>query len=220
VIVEDNKLLGLSLKKYLEQSLKLKVELFTSSEDCLINFAKHHPKQNPFCLISDISLEQGSDGLLLIDILREKGFEFVSIVMTGFASIETAIAATKKGVYHYLTKPFELDVLKRLVIEAIQTRLASKLPEMSEAESLFAVGSKARPEGRHRLERPSVEDLYEGMVGRSKQMKEVFERIDKVSHSDSTVLIMGPSGTGKELVARAIHKKSRRANKNRVSVNC
>lgn len=220
VIVEDDKLLGLSLKKYLEQSLKLKVELFTSSEDCLMNFAKHHPKQSPFCLISDISLEQGSDGLLLIDILREKGFEFVSIVMTGFASIETAIAATKKGVYHYLTKPFELDVLKRLVIEAIQTRLASKIPELSENESLFAEGSKARPPGRHRLERPSVEDMYEGMVGRSKLMKEVFELIDRVAASDSTVLIMGPSGTGKELVARAIHKKSYRANKNRVSVNC
>lgn len=220
VIVEDDKLLGLSLKKYLEQSLKLKVELYTSSEDCLINFAKHHHKQNPFCLISDISLEQGSDGLLLIDILREKGFEFVAIVMTGFASIETAIAATKKGVYHYLTKPFELDVLKRLVIEAIQTRLASKLPDMPEGISLFAEGSKARPQGKHRLERPSVEDIYEGMVGRSRLMKEVFERIKKVAASDSTVLIMGPSGTGKELVARAIHKKSHRASKNKVSVNC
>src|SRR5690606_4111282 len=152
VIVEDDKLLGLSLKKYLEQSLKLKVELFTSSEDCLMNFAKHHPKQNPFCLISDISLEQGSDGLLLIDILREKGFEFVAIVMTGFASIETAIAATKKGVYHYLTKPFELDVLKRLVIESIQTKLSSKMVMSSDSMSLFAEGSKARPQGRHRLE--------------------------------------------------------------------
>ncbi|HLW58266.1 MAG TPA: sigma-54 dependent transcriptional regulator, partial [Bacteriovoracaceae bacterium] len=220
VIVEDDKLLGLSLKKFLEQSLKLKVELFTSSEDCLMNFARHHPKQSPFCLISDISLEQGSDGLLLIDILREKGFEFVSIVMTGFASIETAIAATKKGVYHYLTKPFELDVLKRLVVEAIQTRLASKLPDLSESEGLFAEGSKGRPQGKHRLERPSVEDMYEGMVGRSKLMKEVFDRINKVAASDSTVLIMGPSGTGKELVARAIHKKSHRASKNRVSVNC
>lgn len=220
VIVEDDKLLGLSLKKFLEQSLKLKVELFTSSEDCLMSFAKHHPKQSPFCLISDISLEQGSDGLLLIDILREKGFEFVSIVMTGFASIETAIAATKKGVYHYLTKPFELDVLKRLVVEAIQTRLASKLPVLSESEGLFAEGSKGRPQGKHRLERPSIEDMYEGMVGRSKLMKEVFERINKVATSDSTVLVMGPSGTGKELVARAIHKKSHRANKNRVSVNC
>lgn len=220
VIVEDDKLLGLSLKKYLEQSLKLKVELFTSSEDCLMNFAKHHPKQNPFCLISDISLEQGSDGLLLIDILREKGFEFVAIVMTGFASIETAIAATKKGVYHYLTKPFELDVLKRLVIESIQTKLSSKMVMSSDSMSLFAEGSKARPQGRHRLERPSIEDIFEGMIGRSRLMKDVFERIQKVSLADSTILIMGPSGTGKELVARAIHKRSHRSHNNRVSVNC
>src|SRR4051812_17738336 len=88
IIVEDDKLLGLSLKKYLEQTLKLKIDLFSSSEDCLTNFAKNHDRQVPFCLISDISLEQGSDGLLLIDILKERGFEFVSIVMTGFASIE------------------------------------------------------------------------------------------------------------------------------------
>ncbi len=219
VIVEDDKLLGLSLKKYLEQSLKLKVELFNSSEDCLMNFARHHPKHLPFCLISDISLEQGSDGLLLIDILREKGFEFVAIVMTGFASIETAIAATKKGVYHYLTKPFELDVLKHLVIEAIKTKLSSKLPEIS-ASDFFSEVPKPKPLGKHRLEKPSIEDIFEGMVGRSRAMKDVFERIKKVSASDSTVLIMGPSGTGKELVARAIHKKSHRSNKNRVSVNC
>ena len=99
----------MSLRKYLEQTLKLNVQLYTSSEDCLTNFAKTHPKNSPFCLVNDISLEQGSDGLLLIDILKDKGFEFVSIVMTGFASIETAIAATKKGVFHYLTKPFELE---------------------------------------------------------------------------------------------------------------
>ena len=82
IIVEDDKLLGLSIRKYLEQTLKLKVELFESSEDCLMNFAKNHPKDVPFCLVTDISLEQGSDGLLLIDILKDKGFEFVSIVMT------------------------------------------------------------------------------------------------------------------------------------------
>src|SRR5438045_1876940 len=105
IIVEDDKLLGLSIRKYLEPNLKLNVELFQSSEDCLLNFAKNHPNDKPFCLVTDISLEQGSDGLLLIDILKDKGFEFVSIVMTGFASIETAIAATKKGVFHYLTKP-------------------------------------------------------------------------------------------------------------------
>lgn len=214
IIVEDDKLLGLSLKKYLEQSLKLKVELFTSSEDCLINFAKKHPRNMPFVLISDISLEQGSDGLLLIDILKERGHEFVSIVMTGFASIETAIAATKKGVFHYLTKPFEPENLKKLVLEALQTRLSHSL-----STELIEESSKRVP-SRLKIDRPSVEDQFEGMIGRSRQMKEVFDRINRVARSDSTILIMGPSGTGKELVAQAIHKLSSRNIKNRVSVNC
>ena len=222
IIVEDDKLLGMSLRKYLEQTLKLKVELYTSSEDCLMNFAKTHPKEKPFCLVTDISLEQGSDGLLLIDMLKDRGFEFVSIVMTGFASIETAIAATKKGVFHYLTKPFELENLKRLVIQALQTKLATVLPReiLSEGEGVFADGNRSKNVSRLKIDRPTVEDIYEGMIGRSKAMREVFGRIEKVAKTDSTVLIMGPSGTGKELVASAIHKLSPRSNKNRVSVNC
>lgn len=221
IIVEDDKLLGLSLKKYLEQSLKLKVQLYTSSEDCLMNFAKIHQKDIPFCLVTDISLEQGSDGLLLIDILREKGFDFISIVMTGFASIETAIAATKKGVFHYLTKPFEVEHLKRLVIEVMQTKLGVNLPHevVSTGESVFSENSRFNSL-KSRIEKPTVEDSFEGMIGRSKVMKDVFERIAKVAKSDSTVLITGPSGTGKELVASAIHRLSSRAQKNRVSVNC
>jgi two-component system response regulator PilR (NtrC family) len=218
VIVEDDKLLGLSLRKYLEQTLKLKVLLFDSSEDCLINFAKKHPVDLPFCLVTDISLEQGSDGLLLIDILKERGFEFVSIVMTGFASIETAIAATKKGVFHYLTKPFDLENLKDLVIEAIKTHLSSSMA----LDGFFQTSSPFRDKNLSKLkiDRPSVEDTFEGMIGRSKVMREVFDRISKVAKSDSTILITGPSGTGKELVASAIHRLSSRHQKNRVSVNC
>jgi two-component system, NtrC family, response regulator PilR len=221
IVVEDDKLLGLSIRKYLEQTLKLKVELFTSSEDCLTNFAKKHPVDEPFCLVTDISLEQGSDGLLLIDILKERGFEFVSIVMTGFASIETAIAATKKGVFHYLTKPFELDNLRRLVVSALETKLATQLPRevLADEEGIFLVPRTKLP-SRLKLDRPSVEDMFEGMIGRSKLMKEVFERIEKVSKTDSTILIMGPSGTGKELVATAIHRLSSRTQRNRISVNC
>jgi two-component system response regulator PilR (NtrC family) len=221
VIVEDDRLLGLSLKKYLEQTLKLRVDLFTSSEDCLINFAKNHPLSSPFCLITDISLEQGSDGLLLIDILKDKGFEFVSIVMTGFASIETAIAATKKGVFHYLTKPFEPENLQKLVIEAFKTQLADIFPVdfISQKESPFNQSYGKIP-SKLKLDRPTDEDIFEGMIGKSKQMKEVFERIKKVSKTDSTILITGPSGTGKELVAAAVHKLSNRSQKNRVSVNC
>ncbi|MFP5387250.1 MAG: sigma-54-dependent transcriptional regulator [Bacteriovoracia bacterium] len=222
IIVEDDKLLGMSLKKYLEQSLKMDVQLFTSSEDCLMNFAKNHSKEEPFCLVTDISLEQGSDGLLLIDILKDKGFEFVSIVMTGFASIETAIAATKKGVFHYLTKPFELENLKRLVIQALQTKLSTTLPRelLSEGESVFSEAGKTRAVSKLKLDRPTVEDTFHGMIGRSRAMRDVFERIEKVAKTDSTILIMGPSGTGKELVASAIHKLSVRSQKNRVSVNC
>lgn len=222
IIVEDDKLLGLSLKKYLEQTLKLDVSLFTSSEELLMNFAKNHPKEQPFLLVTDISLEQGSDGLLLIDILKDKGFEFVSIVMTGFASIETAIAATKKGVFHYLTKPFELENLKKLVIQALQTKLSAVLPReiVSEGEGVFSDSSKLKSLSKLKIDRPTVEDQFEGMIGRSRAMRDVFDRIQKVAKTDSTILIMGPSGTGKELVASAIHKLSSRGQKNRVSVNC
>jgi two-component system response regulator PilR (NtrC family) len=222
IIVEDDKLLGLSLKKYLEQSLKLNVHLYVSSEDLLMNFARHHPKELPFCLVTDISLEQGSDGLLLIDILKDKGFEFVSIVMTGFASIETAITATKKGVFHYLTKPFELENLKKLIIQALQTKLSTVLPRdiVSDGQSVFSDPGRTKFHSRLRLERPTPEDTFEGMIGRSRAMKDVFERIEKVAKTDSTILIMGPSGTGKELVASAIHKLSSRGPKSRVSVNC
>jgi two-component system response regulator PilR (NtrC family) len=222
VIVEDDKLLGTSLKKYLEQTLKLRVELFTHSEELLMNFSKTHPKENSFCLITDISLEEGPDGLLLIDILKEKGFNFVSIVMTGFASIETAIAATKKSVFHYLTKPFELENLKKLVIQAYQTKLSIELPReiLSEGEGMFAGSHKLRLLSKLKIDRPHAEDLFEGMIGRSRLMKDVFSRIEKVAKTDSTILIMGPSGTGKELVASAIHKLSSRSHKNRISINC
>ena len=222
IIVEDDKLLGLSIRKYLEQTLKLKVELYESSEDCLLNFAKNHPKDQPFCLVTDISLEQGSDGLLLIDILKDKGFEFVSIVMTGFASIETAIAATKKGVFHYLTKPFELENLKKLVTLALETKLKAQLPRevAMEGEGIFVDGGRTRPASKLRLDRPTVEDTFEGMIGRSRIMRDVFDRITRVAKTDSTILITGPSGTGKELVASAIHRLSSRTTKNRISVNC
>lgn len=222
VIVEDDKLLGMSLKRYLEQTLKLKVLLFTNAEDCQTEFAKSHPREMPFCLITDISLGQGSDGLLLVDILKEKGFEFVSIVMTGFASIETAIAATKKGVFHYLTKPFEPENLKKLVIQAFQSKLAAHLPAdvVNDGEGIFADGPRTRTLSKLKLDRATVEDTYEGMIGRSKVMRDVFERISKVAKTDSTILIMGPSGTGKELVAAAVHRLSHRHQKNRISVNC
>lgn len=220
VIVEDDKLLGLSLKKYLEQTLKLKVDLFSSSEECLNFLGKIHPKERPFCLVTDISLEQGFDGLLLIDHLKDSGFDFVSIVMTGFASVETAIAATKKGAFHYLTKPFELDSFKKLVVAALQSKFGNLISKDLLLQGEDVLTERMRMHSKLKIERPTTDDMYEGMIGRSKIMKDIFERITKVAKTDSTILIMGPSGTGKELVASAIHNLSMRGAKNRVSVNC
>lgn len=222
VIVEDDHLLGLTLKKYVEKSFNLPVKLYASSEDCLVEFSKNHSPEKPFLLLADISLGQGSDGLLLIDVLKERGFTFASLVMTGFASIETAIAATKRGAFHYLTKPFELEVLRQLIIDAFRERLGIALAETGAIMDLTPpkqVRGKP-PMPQLKLERPTAEDLFHGMVGRSKTMQEVFERIRKVAKTDSTVLVTGPSGTGKELVAQAIHRLSPRTVHPRVAVNC
>src|SRR5690606_15179746 len=111
--------------------------------------------------------------------------------------------------------------LKRLVIQAFQTKLSTVLPRdvISEGEGIFNENRIKQP-SKLKIDRPTVEDQFEGMIGRSRAMRDVFDRIQKVANSDSTVLIMGPSGTGKELVASAIHKLSSRGLKNRVSVNC
>jgi two-component system, NtrC family, response regulator PilR len=80
--------------------------------------------------------------------------------------------------------------------------------------------SASFPFKKFKIESPTEEDVFCGMIGRSKKMRTVFERIKKVAHTDSTVLIVGPSGTGKELVANAIHDLSKRNNERIVSVNC
>lgn len=218
IIVEDDKILGLSIKKYLMKSLSCDVELFVSSMDCLAFLMNQPNKSAPFCLITDISLEHGADGLMMIDNLKEKGFNFVSIAMTGFASIETAISATKKGVFHYLTKPFELDILQQLVIKAISTKLGVS-EDLLKSDNIRP-SSRAKVVSNFKLEAPTEDDVFCGMIGRSKEMKDVFERVKKVALTESTVLITGPSGTGKELIANAVHSLSSRNTATQVSVNC
>lgn len=222
VIVEDDRILGLSIKKYLMRTLNCDVVLFSGAEECLSSLLNLENKSTPFCLITDISLEHGADGLLLIDNLKEKKLNFVFIAMTGFASIETAIAATKKGVFHYLTKPFELESLQKLVMEAISTKLGVShgLLKSKNSASLGLEPIISNTLNNIKMEMPTEEDFFCEMIGRSKVMKEVFTRIEKVSLTESTILISGASGTGKELVASAIHNLSSRRHEQKVSVNC
>lgn len=218
IIVEDDQMLGLSIKKYLEKVIDTQILLFSNSSDCLKELTLNNDKK-PFALVTDISLENGSDGLLLLDILRERKLQFFAIAMTGFASIETAIAATKKGAFHYLTKPFELDNLRTLLIDGF-SKIFNKT--LSEKDYMLSKKTKVQKviDKKILLEMPTQDDIFCGIIGRTEIMKSVFEKIKKVSMSDSTVLIQGSSGTGKELVARGIHHLSPRKNHNLINVNC
>jgi two-component system response regulator HydG len=124
------------------------------------------------------------------------------IMMTAFATVETAVEAVKGGAYDYLTKPFEnIDVLSLAVGRA------------AEKKSL-------RDRTRVLEEALSARNQFEDLVGQSSQMRSVFKLVETVSYSTATVLIQGESGTGKELVARAIHYRSPRKDKPFVAVNC
>lgn len=218
IVVEDDQTLSAMITKYLTKKINLEVFSFNSPNAAIEHITTN--SVNRFCLITDISFEDNSsDGLYLIDLLKERGLTFASIAMTGFASIETAIAATKKGVFHYLTKPFELEDLKDLVVKALIQKLEYRESlDVNAGDKLL--GDKRSLGSRYKLEMPTEDDMFCGMIGRSKPMRKIFERIKKVAASNSTVLIGGPSGTGKELVAKAIHQCSTRQAKKIVNVNC
>lgn len=224
-LVEDDKIFAKALRTFLQKKLGLVVHYYASPSECIQALdlkieAEGLENQKPFCLVSDISFDEGSaDGLLLVDLLKEKGHTFVSIVMTGFASIETAINATKKGVFHYLTKPFEMDILADLVLKAL-SRYGYEDIHMKNIVRSDGSNKENPIFRKFKIEPPKEEDMFCGMIGRSPQMKQVFERIKKVANSDSTVLINGPSGTGKELVSKALHNLSPRTKNDMISVNC
>ncbi len=219
LIIDDDIIFGKTLQRYIQKKLNIDSEYFRLPSNCLEFFTNDQNRQDrKYCIITDLSFDDDRlDGLSLIDRLKEQGINFIPIVMTGFGSIESAINATKKGVFHYLTKPFELDIMVDLVNQVIyknpfNNKVNNKDKNSKKTSSLFTK--------RLALEYPANDDMFCGMIGRSQRMKEVFERIKKVAHSDSTVLVTGESGTGKELIAKAIHKLSSRCKERMISINC
>jgi DNA-binding NtrC family response regulator len=141
-------------------------------------------------------------GMDLLKAFKQSRPDVEVIMMTAFATVETAVEAVKAGAYDYLTKPFEnIDVLSLAVGRA------------AEKKSL-------RDRTRFLEEALNVKNQFEDLVGQSQQMRSVFKLVETVSYSTATVLIQGESGTGKELVARAIHFRSPRKDKPFVAVNC
>lgn len=151
-------------------------------------------------VLADLRLPDG-DGVELINELRQTNTSCQFIVLTGFGTIEAAVRATKSGVDHFITKPFELDEVLLLV----EKTLSHKRLEQENQSLRAALHKKYR---------------FDNIIGQSTGILRVLEMIERVSNSDATVLVTGESGTGKELVAKAIHYNSARVNKPFVPVNC
>jgi DNA-binding NtrC family response regulator len=148
----------------------------------------------------DLHLPDGT-GLELMERLKERQPELEAIMLTGHGSIETAIQAMKMGAYDYLTKPFHLPDLDVHIEKAFdKVRLARR--------------------ERQWLEQIAFESERYRLVGSSPALKRVVQLLEKVAPTDATVLVRGASGTGKELIARAIHYNSPRRDRPLVTINC
>jgi len=151
-------------------------------------------------VITDLRMRK-VDGLAVLRAAKEHSPHTVVLVVTAFASTETAVEAMKLGAYDYVTKPFKLDELKLTIANALERK-------------------RLQDENRELKRQLRTERGFDSFVGKSARMLEVFETIRKTADSGSTVMITGESGTGKELVARAVHQESSRRGAPFVSVNC
>lgn len=143
----------------------------------------------------------GPDGMIVLDQLKQLSPKTLVVVITGHATVESAVAAMKLGAYDYLSKPFKLDQV-RLVV-----RRAAEQKRLSDENRRL----RQEVESYHR---------FEQIVGKSACMQELFRAIEKAAPTNSTVLISGETGTGKDLVARALHQRSPRAKGPLVPISC
>jgi len=155
------------------------------------------PEFRPELTFLDVKMAR-MDGLEVLDRLRETDPTALVVMISGHGSIETAVEATRRGAYDFLEKPLDTDRLLLTIRNALQTR--------------GLVEENVRLRGQ-------VETRYE-MVGNSFAIRGLLDRVEKVGPTDARVLITGENGTGKELVARALHRVSPRAEQRFVEVNC
>ena len=195
MIVDDEMIVRKSLFHWFERSGHF-VDTAASGFEALEKLEKF-----PFeLLFVDIKMP-GMDGIELLEKVKAEYPETVIIIITAYGSIESAVKAMKMGAGDYLLKPFKPEHLS-LVMERItqQRKLASEYQYL-----------------RDRLDKMT---RFDNIIGQSPPMEEMFQLIPEVARSDAVVLITGETGTGKELVAKAIHAKSKRAQHPFIAINC
>jgi two-component system, NtrC family, nitrogen regulation response regulator GlnG len=191
-IIDDDRSIRWVLDKALSQD-GFATRSFEDGDDALN--ALESGDSQPDVLVSDVRMP-GTDGLRMLRILQRKYPELPVIIMTAHSDLDSAVASYQGGAFEYLPKPFDVDEAVALVKRAIRHRAESQ----------------GEP-----VEQPV--ELPTEIIGEAPAMQEVFRAIGRLSHSNVTVLINGQSGTGKELVARALHRHSVRKEKPFVALN-
>ena len=154
----------------------------------------------PHIVVADIRMETMT-GFDVLRHVREHHRQTAVILITAYASVETAVEAMKMGAYDYVTKPFKIDELQMTIQRALDYEAALR-------ENVYL-----RKELKNKYK-------FENIIGTSRKMQQVYGLINKIADTDSTVLIQGESGTGKELVARGLHFNSNRQHHPFVAINC
>ncbi len=195
LVVEDEELMRSILRQLLEGE---NCNVFTadSAENALEIFSNNEIAAT----LTDIKMS-GMDGIELLDQLKTIDDEAIVIIMTAYSSVDSAIAALRKGAYDYITKPFVNEDLLQTIKNAIRTK------------ELFSENRALRRELKQKYG-------FSEIIGNSEVLQNVFRIVEKVADTNASILIQGESGTGKELIARAIHFNSRRAGKPFLAVNC
>src|SRR6267154_370472 len=171
---------------------------FTNGQSASAALTAHSPE----LVITDLYFDKTrAQGLEIVRKARELSPPAVVIVITGFGSIETAVEAMKNGAFDYLEKPFKVDELRLCVQRAL---------------SHHAVLTETA----HLRKQLKKKYHFREIIGRTPEMQAVYKLIERVADTDSTILVLGDSGTGKEMVARALHVNSRRQFAPFIPVNC
>jgi DNA-binding NtrC family response regulator len=202
-VIDDEPSIRESLSSLL-RSAGLKVQAFSSAQE----FLASAPLEALSCLVLDVKLP-GISGLDLQQELASGDAQIPIIFITGYGDIPTSVRAMKAGAIEFLTKPFRDEDLLSAIDQAI------KRGRQIEQLKIQPIQKKPYPEDEVRNE-----ISFSEIVGKSAALRQVLQQVDTVAPIDSTVLILGETGTGKELIARAVHQRSRRRNKPLVRVNC
>ena len=195
-VVDDDK----SIRWVLERALareRLAAATFDNAADLL----RRLETEQPALIISDIRMP-GMDGLSLLEVLKRQRPEIPVIIMTAYSDLDRAVKAFQGGAYEYLSKPFDVDELVSLAQRVLRQRASAAEPPVA----------AIAPPGAPPVSPPEI-------IGSAPAMQGVFRAIGRLSGSNLNVLITGESGSGKELVARALHRHSPRAQQPFIAIN-